>query len=294
MRKLRSDQRGKYYCLYCLLSFDSPCSLTRHNQEHFDKRNYKTKFLTPQIICILCKKKFFKKSSFLNHLMDKLHVNSPLLQPRVFAKRHSQAAKSNQSLKCSVCTKKFLKSSIYEKHKLFHRSSNLLECPNCFKSLDSLKKVLKHKSIHLKKEKKFECFCCKQEFSKYFSLLSHFQSKICSWNRKAKQKPILFQTQGKNTKSKESWPNIAPQRISENINKEFFKSCTSEPYSLDVFNSNSQFRSHLEESGHINEDSKNSEVSIKDSDSDLEIGNEAASKIINIISPKMKYECPLC
>ena len=226
--------------------------------------------------------------------MDKLHVNSPLLQPRVFAKRHSQAAKSNQSLKCSVCTKKFLKSSIYEKHKLFHRSSNLLECPNCFKSLDSLKKVLKHKSIHLKKEKKFECFCCKQEFSKYFSLLSHFQSKICSWNRKAKQKPILFQTQGKNTKSKESWPNIAPQRILENINKEFLKSCTSEPYSLNVFNSNSQFRSHLEESGHINEDSKNSEVSIKDSDSDLEIGNEAASKIINIISPKMKYECPLC
>merc|ERR1712066_1212270 len=75
MRKLRSDQRGKYYCLFCLLSFDSPCSLTRHNQEHFEKRNYKTKFLTPQIICILCKKKFFKKSSFINHLMDKLHVN---------------------------------------------------------------------------------------------------------------------------------------------------------------------------------------------------------------------------
>ena len=236
MRKVNSAQKGGHYCPSCLLSFDSPKSLNKHNEEHFTKRNYYIQCLTPKIDCPLCKKTFFQKSSFQNHLTDKYHVNSSLMQPRVFVKK-PPIAQPQQSLKCSTCTKKFLKSSIFEKHKLFHRTTSLYECPNCFKSFDSLKKVTNHKSIHLTKEKKFECFSCKKEFSKYFSLLSHFQSKICKWNKKCKQKQISFPAQENKIEPTDT---ILKEGVHSNlisIRDEFLTLGSYEAYPIKVVNS---------------------------------------------------------
>ena len=376
MRKVNSAQKGVHYCPLCLLSFDSPKSLNKHNEEHFTRRNYNIQCLTPKIDCPLCKKTFFQKSSFQNHLTDNYHINSSLMQPRVFVKK-PPIAKPHQSLKCSTCTKKFLKSSIFEKHKLFHRTTSLYECPNCFKSFDSLKKVTKHKSIHLTKEKKFECFSCKKDFSKYFSLLSHFQSKICKWNKKVKQKQISFPAQENEIEPTDTNLKEEVHSNLRSISDEFLTLGSYEAYPIKVVNSHdvtcsvcqarftaptpsrimdsfnnhakfhtrlypfecpycymgyhsllemkihkrnhllndtkytctvcssvfenfSQFRRHLEESGHRNVFKndlmpKDSILSDGDSSSDFELVCKTASNTtMNIISPKRKYECPLC
>ena len=379
MRKVNSAiKKERHYCPFCLLSFDSPRNLNEHSKEHFARRNHAIKCLTPKIECPLCQKVFFQKLSFQDHLMDNHHVNSSLMQPRVFVKKYSQITKPDQSLKCPICTKKFLKTSIFEKHKLFHRTTSLYECPNCFKSIDSLKKVMKHKSIHMTKERKFECFCCKKDFSKYFSLLSHFQSKVCRWNKKTVKKQVTLNTQENkaesnnrnsdredvhkdlkhnpdeflNQRSYEAYPikvvnsdavtcsvcqarftAPSPSRIMESFNNHAKFHTGLYPYECPycymgyhsllemkihkrnhilndtkytctvcstVFKNFSQFRHHLEESGHRNNVNNNpkpndSDLSLGDSSSDFELECKSTSNtVINIISPKRNYECPLC
>ena len=378
MRKVNSAEKRGYYCPLCLLSFESINNLNKHNEDHFTRRNFTIKCLTPKIDCPLCKKTFFQKSSFKNHLMDNYHVNSVLMQPRVVIKKPSQISKPDKSLKCPICTKKFLKTSIFEKHKLFHRTSSFYECPNCFKSFDSLKKVVKHKSIHMTKEKKFECFCCKKDFSKYFSLLSHFQSKVCRWNRKTKNKQISFHAQENKVNSNDTISKEDIHSNLESIHDEFLNLGSYEAHPIKVVNSDdvtcsvcqarftaptpsrimdsfnnhakfhtrlypfecpycymgyhsllemkihkrnhilndtkytctvcstvfenfSQFRRHLEESGHRNifkndpMDIKASDKSEEDYSSDFELDcKSTSSTTTKIISPKRKYECPLC
>ena len=378
MRKVNSAEKERHYCPVCLLSFDSPRNLKEHSEEHFTRRNHALKCLTPKIECPLCKKEFFQKSSFQNHLMDNHHVNSSLMQPRVFVNKYSQITKPDKSLKCLICTKKFLKTSIFEKHKLFHRTTSLYECPNCFKPIDSLKKVMKHKSIHMTKERKFECFSCKKDFSKYFSLLSHFQSKVCRWNKKANRKQISIHTKENKAKSNNTNSNGEDdQKDLKNIHDEFLNLRSYEAYPIKVANSEdvtcsvcqarftaptpsrimesfnnhakfhtrlypyecpycymgyhsllemkihkrnhilndtkytctvcsavfknfSQFRHHLEGSGHRNIVKNNlkpidSDLSLGDSSSDFELEFKSTSNtVINIISPKRNYECPLC
>ena len=197
MRKLKQTQElSRFYCILCLLNFESQEALNLHNEQHFLKENVNRNYVIPKYSCPLCKKSFQNKNSYHEHLLDKSHANSNILQPVVSLQKDASLdnlakisdTKSISSSKCIKCTKKFLKFTIFERHKQFHRLSSVYECPNCFKPLDSIKKIIRHKSMHLKKERNFECFSCKKEFSKYVTLLSHFESSVCNWKKISKKK----------------------------------------------------------------------------------------------------------
>ena len=210
-----------HFCSVCLLEFSSKQALNIHNKKHFAPALKKGNYIIPKLFCTVCKGSFDNKDTFHDHLLDENHINSNILHPVVSLEKDSNVDKLFQenksevidelgtekpnSISCATCTKKFLKKSIYEKHKQFHKPSSNFECPNCFKPLDSTKKILRHKILaHSKKERKFECFCCRKEFSKYSSLLYHFQSSTCNW-KKAVRKRV------------KSVPNISPIKSTQVI-----------------------------------------------------------------------------
>ena len=181
-------------CSVCLLQFSNEHSLDLHKKAHL---NTGDRIIFPKLRCKICKVKFTDKTSFENHLLSEEHVNSQLFQPIVAIEKDRKIEKllrnlySKSSKKCNLCFKVFHNKELFEKHKSFHKTGSLCECPNCFEPLNNMRMLNKHKAYHSNKDKRFECFACGKECTKYSTLIAHFEHSVCNWKTKKIRKKQL-------------------------------------------------------------------------------------------------------
>ena len=194
---INANIKAPYTCTSCLLQFSDENTLNLHKNYHLLRED---KIIVPKMTCRVCKVKYTDKSKFESHLLSEEHVKSSLFHPKVVIDRDPKIKKfmnnhySKSIRKCNICMKVFYDRELYEKHIKFHKTGSIYECPNCFKPLSNIKMMNKHKIFHSKQERRFRCFTCNKQSTKYGTLLAHLENSLCGRkNKKSKKKPESIQ-----------------------------------------------------------------------------------------------------
>ncbi|CAC5403078.1 KRAB [Mytilus coruscus] len=188
----------KHACDHCSQTFVSMVKLNQHRMIHFDEPADSDELLvdikSEQYICNICNKKFQHKGWLENH--KKLHEPALLLCnicDRFFKnisdlKQHevedhvthrnipelSEGKHNEQSYKCDICNKEFIRKPLLDAHLLQHKRQKPFGCNFCPGAFQFANELRMHLMTH-KHSRPFSCKLCNARFAQHNQLKTHIR-----------------------------------------------------------------------------------------------------------------------